>query len=439
MTVPPFVGGGYMRAMAILESARVTAAISVTAIGLAFTSRLLRALIGWPGFIAALAVLVLLACASLFARRKELEWRGLLPISLLLFVGWCALSVLWTDYQWASLAGVAYQIAFCILGIYVALVRDLIQVIRAVGDVVRFTLVLSAVLEVFSGLLIDAPIRFLGIDGGLGSGAPIQGIFGTRNLLGIVALIGVVTFATEFLTKSVNRTTSVISLCLALFGLILTRSPVVTGAALAVTVGALLLYGLRRLRPQARRISQFVGLGLLSLALVVAWVLRTPIIALLNAGSEFEVRYDHWRQILGFSSIRPIEGWGWVGLWRTDLQPFLAIDAAGGHQHASAFDALIDVLLQAGIVGLFCFVVLLALTFGRSWLIGANQRSVQFVWPALVLIVLLVASLAESVILVEFGWLLFVTCAMIAAHRLSWRSSYEATPAGGTSDRSPVE
>ena len=416
------------RALETLGSTRMTSVISLTAIGLAFTSRFIRALMGWPALGAGLTVLVLIACASLFARRAELEWRGLLPISLLVFLGWSAMSVLWTDYQWATASGIAYQLAFAILGIYVALTRDLIQIIRSVGDVIRLSLVLSFALEVFAGLLIDQPIHFLGIEGNLGIAQPIQGIFGIRNQLGLVALIGLITFTTELLTRSVPRALAVFSLSLSALGLLLTRSPVILGATIAAVATALAMYGLRHLAPSARRVAQFSLLGLTVIGLGVAWAFRSPIIASLNAGSEFEVRYELWRSVLNFVSIRPLEGWGWVGLWRADLPPYLAINDASGHAHASALNAFVDVMIQGGIVGLFCFLVLFGLALVRSWLLAANQRSVVYVWPAIVLVALLVTSLAESAVLVEYGWLLFVLCSVAAAHRLSWRSNYEADP-----------
>jgi hypothetical protein len=48
---------------------------------------------------------------------------------------------------------------------------------------------------------------------------------------------------------------------------------------------------------------------------------------------------------------------------------------------------------------------------------------VIYAWPALVLIALLLVSLAESSILVEFGWLTFVVCCVTASRELSWRSA----------------
>ena len=50
-------------------------------------------MLGEPGATAALVTLCVLASASLVGLRSEIEWRGILPVSLLAFFGWAALSV----------------------------------------------------------------------------------------------------------------------------------------------------------------------------------------------------------------------------------------------------------------------------------------------------------------------------------------------------------
>lgn len=42
---------------------------------------------------------------------------------------------------------------------------------------------------------------------------------------------------------------------------------------------------------------------------------------------------------------------------------------------------------------------------------------------------LLVTSLAESTLLVEYGWMFFVVCMVKAAHSLSWRQGLALAPA----------
>lgn len=407
---------------AFLDSAAFMRALSLCSIGTAFLSHFLRSVVGWPALIAIVAGLVLLSASALAVRRHSLEWRGLLTISLIAFVGWCAISTVWSDYQWATLGGVAYQVSFTVMGVAIALLRDPIQIVRAFGDVLRILLVGSLVLEVFSGLLIDTPIAVLGITGGLGTGNSIQGMFGTRNQLGIVAILALITFIVETRTRSLPRGLSLGSIALASITLLLSQSPVALGTVAVVGLAALALYWLRRLGSEQKRIGEIGILGSMIVALSIAWAARSPIIEALNAGSEFEYRYTIWKRILSVANLSPIEGFGWIGYWHPQLPPYIGLGLGIRRgENPSAYNAYFDALLQVGIVGLVLLLLLVGLALVRSWLLAANKRSVVYIWPALMLVALAITSAAESMILVEFGWLVLVICAVKASEGLSWR------------------
>ena len=310
------------------------------------------------------------------------------------------------------------------LGIYIALARDTIQIIRSFGDVLRVVIGGSLVIEVIAGLLIDSRIGFLNIAGNLDTLGSIQGLLGTRNQLGIVAVIALVTFGTELRTKSIPRGFAIGSLVGAGFAIVLSRSPVAIGAVFVVALAAAALYGLRRVAPERRRFWQFGLAALTVIGAITAWFFRGPIIAALNATGELNYRLAVWTDVWNLVSIFPLEGWGWIGLWRNELQPFQAFSHFGARAPASSLDAFLDVWLQLGIVGFVIFVGMLGVTFTRSWLLASHRRSVVFTWPALVLVVLVVSSLAESSILVEFGWLTFVVCCVKASQELSWRTAF---------------
>jgi O-antigen ligase len=108
------------------------------------------------------------------------------------------------------------------------------------------------------------------------------------------------------------------------------------------------------------------------------------------------------------------------------VPPFQFFLNFGSTTPASGLNAYLDIWFQLGLVGLFLFVGLVGLTFVRSWLLASRQRSVVYAWPALVLVVLLTTALAESSILVEFGWLTFVVCCVKASRELSWRKAFAA-------------
>lgn len=413
-----------LAAKEFLGNPRLVTAVTAATIGVAVLAFPIRQLSGWAGLLGALGVLAVLAAGSIVARWQTIEWRGLLPISLFVFVGWAVLSLIWSQYQWATLAGLAYLGVFTLLALYVALLRDTIQIVRAFGDVLRLVLGLSLVVEIVSGVLIDTPIRFLSVQGNLAEFGPIQGVLGTRNDLGIVAVIALITFGTEFRTRSVPRGLAIGSIVAASLALFLARSPIAYGVLIVVIAAGAVLYGLRRLPPERRRYWQFALLGSVIIVALFAWLFRSRIITLLGASSELTYRLDAWYRAWGLIGLHPLEGWGWIGTWRTDIPPFSLFADVSPRIESSAASAYVDVWLQLGLVGLVAFLVLLGLAFTRSWLLASRRKSVVYTWPALVLAALITNSLAESSVLVEFGWLTFVVCAIKAAHQLSWRQAF---------------
>ncbi|GAB3126829.1 O-antigen ligase family protein [Glaciibacter psychrotolerans] len=411
-----------------LESPQLASVLTQLALGVAFSASLLRDLIGLPGLRGAVFALVVIAALSLVARRRTLGWHGLLPLSILIFVAWCALSIAWSGYTVLSLVGVGAQLTWAFLAIYIALVRDTIQILRATGNVLRVLLGVSLGLEVLSGLLLDMPFRFLGIEGNIASLGPIQGIFGSRNALGLIALVAAVTFSIELRSRSVTRNVGIASLVLTGVMLLLTRSPVIVVVALFVAIAALALYWLRRTRVEIRWRLQLGLAGATVVVGVIALVARSRILALLNAGSEFEVRYTLWREMWRLTGLHPLEGWGWVGTWPQSVTPYGWLDFVTKHNQTSGLNAFIDVYLQVGLVGFILFLALVTLAFVRSWLLASNKRPLVYVWPALIVVILLVISTAESTVLTGFGWMLLVVCAVKAAQGMSWRTALARHP-----------
>lgn len=408
-----------------LRSAPFAQALATTIVGATVLAETLRSLMGLAGFLTLLVGLVVLAGASLVARRDMTRWATALPISLLVWLVLCVTSLIWSQYQWATLGGVLYLTALSVLGAFVALSRDTIQIIRLFGDVLRVVLAASLALEILSGVLIDSAIPPLGIEGNLAMLGPIQGLLHTTNQVGIIAILGLVTFIIEWRTRSQNRQIAVGSAIVAVIVVALTGSPVVYGLLVAVALAAGALYLVRRTPAHRRTLAQLLVLGSAVVATIVGWVLRVQIITAFDAAAVLEYRLSIWRQLLTFSDLHSLQGWGWIGPWHTGIPPYSAFWITGGSP-GSALNAFLDVYLQLGFVGVTAFIGVVGLAFTRSWLLAGRKRSVIFTWPALVLVLLIASSLFESVLISDYGWVIFVVCAVKAGQELSWRRALEA-------------
>lgn len=408
----------------VAASAAFRQALTVVIFGLALVTPFVRVVLGWPGELAAVAVIVLAAGLSLAARRGEIEWRGILPVSLLAFFGWIVLSTVWSEYTWASIGGVLYSLTFAFLGAFIALSRDLIQVVRALGDALRGILLASIIVEVIAGILIDTSLPFLGVTGALAEGGPIQGIAGTRNALGFLAGLAILTFWIEIRTRSVRRIVSIPFLVLAGLMVLFSRSPVTIVVLAAVGLAGLLLLVLRRIRPTARATLQPIILVVAIVGAALAWVFRVRILNVLDAASDFEVRTKVWVQLSALLTERhPVEGWGWVGLWPQQVFPFSSITLPSGRHPGSALNAFVDTWFQVGLIGLVLLVLALGLGFARAWLVASEARSTVNVWPALTLALLAATGMAESFPIAEGGLVLAVAACIAAARKRSWRKA----------------
>lgn len=413
----------------LLRSAAFARAYALTAIAAAFLSTAVGRVAGATTLATIVTGLVVLGVSVLVLRRDELSVIGFAPTSLVAFVAWALISFSWALdgahgralSSWLTLA------AWTIVAITVAHIRDTLQIVRAVGDVLRWLLSASLAIEVLSGIIFDAPLARLGVQGLIAYGGPVQGLFASRNLLGFVTVIALVTFIIEWRARSVPRPVAVYSIVLAALLAAFSGSPTALVVAAFTLLAVLLLSLARRTERAARRrlnavIASIAGAGILGL-----WILHRPIALFLANRSGFASRVELWSAIRVWIGQRPVTGWGFFGSWEGDPFPTNIIDLTVAKENDSALNAYVDVVMQLGGVGLLLFCAFAALALVRAWLAGSDRRSVVYSWLPLMLVVLLVESVFESYTLTNVGWFLLVICAVRAGQERSWRTSIDMT------------
>ncbi|MGC5169267.1 O-antigen ligase family protein [Microbacterium sp. DT81.1] len=414
------------RIMDLLRSPQFARAFTLTAFGAAFSAFALMRTAGRVATITIVVGLCILAAATLVARRRELSALRFLPTSLAAFVLWALASTIWSTDAVRTLGGWVALVGFGFLAVTIAHVRDTLQTVRALGDVLRALLGASLALEILSGLLLDMPITFLGIQGNIALGGPVQGIFGTRNLLGLVTVLALITFVIEWRTQSVGPGLAFFSVILAGTLAILSSSPTVLVLAVAVAAASGALMLVRHTAPEGRSFVQWALGAVVVTGLAIGYVARHPIIAWLGAGSDFSTRATLWNRILDYVASQPMQGWGWFGPWTSMDYPFFAINYDLRDTHQSALNALFDLILQVGWVGLLLFAAMAGIALVRSWLVASERRSVLYAWTPLILIALLVDSMFESFTLSGFGWMMLALCVVMAGQSRSWRETMDA-------------
>ncbi|MBY6060681.1 O-antigen ligase [Microbacterium esteraromaticum] len=416
--------------LSLLASAEFARAYTLTALTAAFLSFVIARLMSPVTLATIISTLSVIGLAMLLARRDELSLLRLAPTSLLGFIALGLVSVVWSENRWDTLTGWLTLFGYAIIAITIGHVRDTLQTVRAIGDTLRWLLTISLGIEILSGVLLDTPFAILGIEGNLAAGGPIQGLFGTRNMLGFIAVIALITFVIEWRTQSITRVVGVLSVSLGAFLALFSASPTVLVLAAAVGVATSALTIVRHTRPAHRLTVQWVLGAMVAIALAVAFALRHQIIRFLDAGSDFSTRADLWNLILDFVARQPVTGYGWFGSWERGEYPFTYINFLLSDHHRSALNAYFDILLQLGWIGLVLFLVMGGVAIVRSWLMASVRRSVVYAWTPLVLITLAVESMFESFTLTGAGWLLLVLCVLRAGQSRSWRENIDAAQTG---------
>lgn len=410
----------------LLASADLARAYTVTVLGTVFASFAIERIAGRVTYVSIVVSLCVLGAAILVARRQEISLLRLVPTTLVIFLGWAFASIFWSSDAATSFWSWVTTIALAFLAVVIGHVRDTLQTARALGDVLRVLLAVSLGVELLSGILLDIPFPFLGVQGNLAELGPVQGIFGTRNMLGFVAVLALITFLIEYRTQSVRPGVSFLSVVLAGGLAALSDSPTVLVLAVGVGLAVAALALVRHTRPEHRGALQ-LGLGaLVVVGVLVGYFARHPIIAWLGAGTDFSMRVNLWNTMVDWVRFEPVLGWGWFGSWSTREYPFSYINYILDASHASGLNAYFDVLLQLGWVGLSLFVALAAIALVRAWLAASERRSVIYAWTPLILIALLIDSMFESFTLVGIGWVMLVLCAVRAGQSRSWRERIDA-------------
>lgn len=424
----PGAPGTLARLLGSADFARAfTLSVFITLVG----SHLIESIAGAVALQTIVAGLCVIAAAMLTVRRAEISLLRLLPTTLVMLLAWAFASVFWSMDPLTSFGRWSAMLAVALLAVTVGHVRDTLQTVRALGDVLRGALTLSLALEILSGIIFDMPLRFLGIHGNIAELGPIQGIFGTRNMLGFITVVALITFAVEMRTHSVRPELAVFSLTLGTALGLLSASPTVLVLAVIVGVATAALTLVRSLAPQRRVPAQWTLAAVVAVASVALYAQRARILDLLGATDDLSMRASLWSLARYFSGRRPVQGWGWFGSWDATEQPFVSINQLLSEHHSTALNAYVDVQLQLGWIGVLLLCAFGGIALVRSWLDASQRRSAVYAWTPLMLIALATVSGFESFALSGVGWMLLVLCAVRAGQSRGWRERLgSSTPTG---------
>ena len=395
-----------------------------------------RNLFGWWGFGAIALAVFVGSVIGLVAEKPDWMWRRF-PKALGVFLVLATLSLAWSFYPGASAIGLVILWTTTVAALFLALTLTWAELLRSLSAALRWALALSLVFELVVSVLVRhavlpffvdygggrVPAAFYWSRGMLLHGGPIEGIVANRNLLGFLALLAVIVFSIQLAARTVRHGRGVAWLVFAGLMVVLTRSATVTIALCAVAVVVLFALWARRRGPDRRRPIYLTATASV-VAVVGAIVAFTPqLLGLFGKSEDLTGRLDIWASVTGLALRRPSFGWGWMGYWAPWVEPFKGLAVRKGVVYLQAHNAWLDVWLQLGVIGVIAFATLVLSTLWRSWFLAVDRPrlavadtapyAASALLPLLLVAALIAQSVAESRLLIEYGWLLLVMLAVM--------------------------
>jgi exopolysaccharide production protein ExoQ len=409
--------------------------------------------ITWYGW-GIIALLVLAAAIVLLVRHRD-SWRiSALPYPLLAFLALASASIAWSYYPGASALGVLSTLATVTVAVAIAVAFSWRDILSGLGMTLRIILGGSLLFELVVSLFVRHPVLPFWVDYGSGDipqllywsrnelfevfdGGRIQGIVGNASTLAMIAAIGVVVFGVQLALGRARRAMTVGWLAVAVLTLAFTRSATITVALAAAAIVLVAILLVRRAATPRRRAITLGGILVVLVGAVAACLaFSAQLLSLLGKSDDLTGRLGIWEKVVALAQERPVQGWGWVSHWVPWVAPFDDLAFRNGVRQLHAHNAWIDLWFQLGILGLIVFGALVLSTAVRAWFVAVDRSDLApkdrgsytaiTLLPVLLLVLLLVQSVAESRLLVEYGLTLLVVIAIKTKDAERQRSS----PAG---------
>jgi len=357
------------------------------------------------------------------------DWRRVfsqIPLELTLLLALMIGSSPWSAYANDTVSGFAIQIGIVIMGLFFVALFSWRELLNIFANGIRIIIFGSFIIELTASTLRGSLANLvpfqnsqisqaLANSGHLFDGGRIQGLLGNANLIGAWALMGVITFSIEIAIAKKRSWLKIASLVASVAMIVVAKSAGVIFATVAVLAAAVVsLVAEGKDKPTRHRYYR-IAWSVAGVAMFFVLVFRRAVFEFLGKSPDMTHRSDIWRKVLSLISQRPLEGWGFTGVWVPGVRPYQGLIVINGHSYYQAHNAYLDIWLQLGAVGLILFVILLTRTFVKTWRLGVHHSNALYLWPMLILVTQLVRGVTESRLLIQSAMLMVIIFAVKAS------------------------
>jgi O-antigen ligase len=354
------------------------------------------------------------------------DWRRVfrqIPIELTLLIALMLGSVLWSNYPSQTISSFIIQICVVLAALFFVAVFSWRQILGIFANTIRGIIFAALGYELFLTVLsLMAQASILGVDenlfqtirniGQVPDGRTIDDLLLRNSFMGAWALMGLITFLVELAIKRINKPLTVVSILLSLVTIIVSGSAGIVFASVAVGLAAIVsLLAEGKDRDTRHRYYRYAW-AISGTAGFLVLIFRRVVFEFLGKSPDMTHRTDIWRSVFDLGADRPLEGWGFTGVWVPGVEPFAGLIVINGIEYFQAHNSYLEMWLQLGTVGLILFLILLTRTFIKTWRLGVHHSNVLYLWPLLILVTQLVRGITESRLLVQSAMLMLIVFAV---------------------------
>ncbi len=347
------------------------------------------------------------------------QWRRVLnqvPIELTLIIALMIGSSFWSSYPSQTITSFLLEISLVVVAIFFVALFSWRQILNIFANTIRAIIFGALSVELISTLFKLLPaagpennmLHFLQSLGQISDGRQIDDMLLRNNFMAAWALFGVITFLIEFFISSRHKALTFISLGLSILTITLSKSAGIIFASVAVILAAIvLLVAEGKDRDTRHRYYRIAWVAAGSAGFLVL-IFRRAVFEFLGKSPDMTHRSDIWRKVFALISDRPLEGWGFSGIWVPGVKPYSGLVVINGIEYFQAHNSYLDIWLQLGLVGLVLFLILFTRTFVKAWRLGVHHSNALYLWPILILVAQLVRGITESRLLIQSAMLMLL-------------------------------
>jgi exopolysaccharide production protein ExoQ len=352
---------------------------------------------------------------------KKMAYIITLDWSLTMLVGLSVLSILWSanvDYSIRMMFGMVRSTIFAV---YLATFYSFQSHLKI------FSWVSGWIVAINSFVYVALPTFAIRVSAEGDGQFNFFGIYGNKQMTGRILAFSLITLLMYFRLYASRRWLTGLGILGALFLLILSRSSTHTISAF-IAIFAFPLYQIIKQKSKLRAILLFSILLIVALLACVVFANWEYIVVSLGKGITFNGRTPIWELVIEQLMKRPLLGYGYSGFWGSDAgwwvfskipwavgeNPLEIVDA----KSFTAHNAVLDLALQLGFLGVSLLLFNLFLVICRSISLMDRTHSLESFWMFQILLFQTIGSLFEPPTHLasnNIHWIIYVAMAYSSA------------------------